>query len=277
MALQPSVYLFVSCLTVLVPLAAVGAVATPEPMTASRCMELFHTQLIGRTLSLAQQVEQFKRLYGVMYVETVVEDSSLGDGFSWLVERLTLRHAPEEAWYRSVLEKGPDYQAEIQRLVSERMETMGFSGLTNYDLLFLYGKNIENRETPNLTINKISNEVGYGVFAEKPLKKRNFIGEYTGILRPFNDSGDNENGYLFGTQYWLGNSVVIDARTTGNITRFINHSRENANCRSLHVFHNGRWHVILVATRGIAAGEQLLFDYGNGYWGGKRSHTPQAL
>jgi SET domain-containing protein len=57
---------------------------------------------------------------------------------------------------------------------------------------------------------------------------------------------------------------VIDA-TQGNLTRFINHSRD-PNLQPIHVFYDGFYHLIFIALRKIQQGEELSYDYGQSYW-----------
>ena len=47
--------------------------------------------------------------------------------------------------------------------------------------------------------------------------------------------------------------------------RFVNHSDE-PNLGMKFVFQDNAWHVIYVAKKEIAKGEQLLVSYGNQYW-----------
>lgn len=58
-------------------------------------------------------------------------------------------------------------------------------------------------------------------------------------------------------------SLSVDATTeSGRMGRLINHSR-NGNCHTkLHDI-NGIPHLILVASRDIDKGEELLYDYGD--------------
>ncbi|MGE3386751.1 MAG: SET domain-containing protein-lysine N-methyltransferase [Bdellovibrionales bacterium] len=63
---------------------------------------------------------------------------------------------------------------------------------------------------------------------------------------------------------------AIDAKLEGNETRFINHSSHAANSVYIFIFHNLRWRVLVVASKTIKAGEQVLSDYGKTYWSGRQ-------
>ncbi|KXZ46266.1 hypothetical protein GPECTOR_45g136 [Gonium pectorale] len=59
--------------------------------------------------------------------------------------------------------------------------------------------------------------------------------------------------------------VAIDATHMGNVARFINHRCEGANCRSINTC-NGKlddthMSILILATRDVAAGEELSLDY----------------
>eukprot|EP01052_Picozoa_sp_SAG31_P018853 SAG31_NODE_1352_length_8668_cov_38.573229_5_plen_107_part_00 len=60
----------------------------------------------------------------------------------------------------------------------------------------------------------------------------------------------------------LGDGLAVDARPRGNKTRRMNHSAEAANVRAKRVNHRGVRMVCMYAATRIAAGEELLLDYG---------------
>lgn len=109
---------------------------------------------------------------------------------------------------------------------------------------------------------------GNGVFAIAPIKKGEFIIEYKGKRRSHeevdeDDSGDVESGHTF--LFTLNDEYVIDANYKGNRARWINHSCD-PNCEALIDEHDGnnrkKDRVIIEATRDIAAGEELTYNYG---------------
>lgn len=114
---------------------------------------------------------------------------------------------------------------------------------------------------------------GYTVEADGPIKDMTFITEYTGdvdyIKNRESDDCDSLMTLLLATD--PSDSLVICPDKRGNIARFIsginNHTvegkkKQNVKCVRYSV--NGECRVLLVATRDVAKGERLYYDY-NGY------------
>jgi len=120
---------------------------------------------------------------------------------------------------------------------------------------------------PKVSVRWISDNVGYGLFAEEPIAAGSYVGEYTGIVRR-NDRRYfeplNNYCYEYPVEDEIGRSFVIDA-TQGNLTRFINH-RFNSNLQPRHVFYEWTYHLIFIAFRSIGRDEELSYDYGESYW-----------
>lgn len=99
---------------------------------------------------------------------------------------------------------------------------------------------------------------GLGLFTTKPIKKGQFIIEYTGPLVT-NDEADQIGGkYLFA----LGEKYTIDGRGRDNLARYINHSCVRENCETVQYAKRIR----IKAVRNIKAGEELCYDYGKEYF-----------
>ncbi|KAK9713285.1 hypothetical protein RND81_06G016900 [Saponaria officinalis] len=114
---------------------------------------------------------------------------------------------------------------------------------------------------------------GYTVEADAPIKDMTFIAEYTGdvdyIKNRERDDCDSLMTLLLATD--LSKSLVICPDKRGNIARFINginnhtpESKKKQNLKCVRYDVNGECRVLLVATRDIAKGERLYYDY-NGY------------
>jgi hypothetical protein len=137
--------------------------------------------------------------------------------------------------------------------------------LSQLELRLLY-RDLLRKGAPK-TVIKTAGPMGLGLFAGQDLLKGTVVGEYAGAVTPRHDS--RTNGYLF---QWgpsgrmNGKTYVIDGKNQGNETRFVNHSSRRPNLQPLAVFHGSTWHIVFVATRKISRNEQLLFDYGSGYW-----------
>ena len=102
-----------------------------------------------------------------------------------------------------------------------------------------------------------------GVFAKKKFSTFDIIGEYTGNITFQNGryvaaiDKDNNN-----------NNLGIDAETHGNEMRFINHYRNIgmfANVVMRVCYIDTYPHIIIVCTRDILEGEEVLLDYGDAY------------
>ncbi len=130
-----------------------------------------------------------------------------------------------------------------------------------------YAQNIRGKLPLDLTIAWINDQIGYGVWTDRPIPVNAYIGEYTGVLRKRFFFRRWKNHYCF--DYNIGeersSSYVIDAQDYGNHTRFINHSVE-ANVDPVSVYCDDAVHVILYAKKNIPAGTQLCYDYGEDYW-----------
>ena len=139
----------------------------------------------------------------------------------------------------------------------------------------MFESEFKSRTRPPLELKKVSSLVGLGIYATEPLKRFTYIGEYTGIVRPFDKKNDSENDYIYryiDTRY--RSPYVIDAEHWGNFCRFINHSDE-PNLLSRPLVIDGEYHVVFYTVRAIEAGEQLTYDYGRSYW--KRRAAPLIL
>lgn len=120
-------------------------------------------------------------------------------------------------------------------------------------------KKIERRQSPIH---------GNGVFATAPIAKGEKVVRYKGKLRSHAEvdaeyGAIDEDGHTF--LFTLNDEYVIDANVDGNVARWINHSCA-PNCEAVHEENaKGKAHkdkILIVATRDIAAGEELSYNYG---------------
>lgn len=137
-------------------------------------------------------------------------------------------------------------------------------------LSVIYGQLIDKSYVAPVYVAYASPELGYGLFADRSIKKGEMIGEYTGrLVEDF--EVDATNKYLFYYPSKIAKDsekqreFYIDALSAGNYTRFANHMK-NPNAERRYVPHNGKWHVIFIAVKDIAKDEQIFIDYGSGYW-----------
>jgi len=115
---------------------------------------------------------------------------------------------------------------------------------------------------------------GYGVFSLHRITKGTYIGHYSGeamLYSPLATEDIEIDDYIHQTSSKFNKhtkSLIIDAYTAGNASRFINHDCEKFNIQQIYVMHDtAKVPIIgLFATRNIEAGEQVFLDYGESYW-----------
>jgi uncharacterized protein len=100
---------------------------------------------------------------------------------------------------------------------------------------------------------------GFGLFAIRPIKKREKIAEYKGPRVDAEEAGRLErrgNRYL----YEINKQNTIDGTPRSNVARYANHSC-NPNAETF--TYGGR--VFIRALRKIKPDEEITYDYGNDY------------
>ncbi len=137
-----------------------------------------------------------------------------------------------------------------------------------------YYADIENSFLAPIYLKKIDDHVGFGVFAEKSIKKNTFIGEYAGVVQAsLEDSGRelSKGGYESDFSWYYLDEIKdspcleINGRLEGNEMRFVNHSH-TPNLEVEHTLHKGQWVLFFKAKKDIRIDEQLLISYGDEYW-----------
>lgn len=165
-----------------------------------------------------------------------------------------------------LLFKNEREQLRVQKLGSV-LEKKGILKPKSIELGIKFKQEIELELLPKLSVRFIHENVGSGGFAEEHLKKGQFAGEYTGLVREnIREHFVPLNNYLmeYPVNDQHGRSFVIDA-THGNACRFYNHSKK-PNLKIHYAFIDGFYHVIFLSLRPIKKGEQLTYDYGENYW-----------
>ena len=102
---------------------------------------------------------------------------------------------------------------------------------------------------------------GLGLFAVRPIAKKEYIVTYSGKWIPTEEARQRERRgkpkYLFE----VNGRWTIDGSTRRNLGRYVNHSCEpNAEP----VLRKGK--MVLVALQPIAPGDEITFDYGEEYF-----------
>ncbi|MBV9159103.1 MAG: SET domain-containing protein [Candidatus Kaiserbacteria bacterium] len=110
---------------------------------------------------------------------------------------------------------------------------------------------------PRFEIRDVDPAIGKGLFALVPVKKGEFILEYTGVKIPTEKADDHPGRYLFEIdEMW-----TLDGDTDDNLAKYINHSCE-PNVEA--IIEDG--HINIYAERAIKEGKELLIDYGDEYF-----------
>lgn len=140
-------------------------------------------------------------------------------------------------------------------------------GKENRDLGRHYHQNISIGYIAAVSIQWIDETFAYGLFADSDLKKGEYIGEYTGIVRRLSRCHPDPNAYCvhYPTQLGSMKYFVIDACEVGNEMRYVNHSNyPNVEVKCL--LEDGLLHFVFFAKEDIGQGEQIVCDYGQDYW-----------
>jgi hypothetical protein len=124
----------------------------------------------------------------------------------------------------------------------------------------LFRKEVESLFFPDVVVRWIDDSIGWGVFAGKAFKEMEYITEYSGKVRKY-ERRDNKNTY---TLHYI-TSYIIDAQNQGGFGRFINHSSQPNLLLTLATVDSIE-HAILITTRAIEKGEQIVYNYGPDYW-----------
>lgn len=98
---------------------------------------------------------------------------------------------------------------------------------------------------------------GLGLFAVEPIKKGEFIVEYTGRKITTTEANQLTTKYLFE----IDDKITIDGAVRNNVARYANHScKPNVEVE----IENGK--INLYAKKNINQGEKLVYDYGKEYF-----------
>lgn len=257
--------------------------------------------IFGLFISLlhAQDISQFNKQFFdklglenhpviIKHAPEIVQESNQTDELdscSWQCLRILLG---QETFVTDKKYKGAIEQMGIEYLdrskydpSSARMPSIQKHQLTLHERYFFerYYKYIEQKYEVPWYMKFISDTIGHGIFAAADIKNGDFVGDYGGIIydRKTRDAMQYDPSYTWNinppTNSGLQEAFLIDAKYACNFMRFINHSFE-PNVMPIHIYGPDGWHLIYVACKDIKKDEQILVNYGNGYWSNK---TPEKL
>ena len=113
------------------------------------------------------------------------------------------------------------------------------------------------------TIKDAGHGMGDGLFATVPIKKGEFIMEYTGERLPTAIADERESRYLFE----IDEDWTIDGSDKSNTARYINHSCDpNAEAEIVEEEGVPGGKIIISAVKNIRKGEEITFDYDQEYF-----------
>ena len=128
---------------------------------------------------------------------------------------------------------------------------------------------------PKVAIVRINDRVGNGLAAGQYISQGMIIGEYAGEISKIKQRASRKNERNDDNTYYApyapdmvpgSERFVIDAKKGGNATRFINHSNDNSNAAWVSAFDGKKFRLIVVATKPIIEGKQILLKYRPSYW-----------
>lgn len=136
-----------------------------------------------------------------------------------------------------------------------------------------YGEQLKNHYPAPLYVKKTDNEIGYGLFSDKPMKKDDLVGQYIGIVQEASAYNDSNEDISTGTEFaWDYPDEVpglplleINAESAGSILRFANHSFI-PNLKVEHAVIGNEWMIFFVLNTDVDTDTQLFCDYGDDYW-----------
>lgn len=122
-----------------------------------------------------------------------------------------------------------------------------------------------NRFAP-MCVAYINDDVGFGLFATGPIKKDDFVGIYTGIVKNQLPTDDPTYSWDHPADPLHKNiKLCCDATFAGNELRYSNHSFA-PNVKKVDILCNNRWYMCYIAQEDIEPGQQILVSYGFAYW-----------
>ncbi|CAF0756515.1 unnamed protein product [Didymodactylos carnosus] len=142
--------------------------------------------------------------------------------------------------------------------------------LTKYKTAMNFDSFIDQECEDGLEI-RTTNDKGRGIFSTKKFYRGDYIVEYAGDLISYQQAKQRELTYGLNCRigcymYYFkhGEKVYcVDAtEETNRLGRLINHSRKGCNCQAKVFVIKDQPRLILIASRDINVGEELLYDYG---------------
>ncbi|EGG23421.1 hypothetical protein DFA_05553 [Cavenderia fasciculata] len=113
----------------------------------------------------------------------------------------------------------------------------------------------------NVIVGWISDQVGWGLYANKDFQKGEYIVRYGGRI----NSAENMVTHCYNMMSSM-DGFGLDAYRHRSMGGMINHSAKHKNAESECIFEYGAEQAIITATKFIGRGQQIFIDYSNSYW-----------
>lgn len=131
------------------------------------------------------------------------------------------------------------------------------------------------RTHPALCVRSVGG-AGHGLFALEPIAPHALLGEYVGLLCAAGSLAARGASDPFVCTY-PAFELCVTASAVGGLMRTINHAPgARANVSMVPVLVDGAYHLAMLSRSEVGRGQQLLLDYGKGYWAA-RGVQPQQL
>jgi len=132
-------------------------------------------------------------------------------------------------------------------------------------------QSIKQMREEGLEVKVIENK-GRGVFATRNFERGEFVCEYAGEMISYKVAKKREE--IYATDSSIGcymyffehksKQYCIDATAeTDRLGRLLNHSKLGGNCHTKLFEINAKPHLVLIASRNIERGEEMMYDYGD--------------
>jgi len=128
-----------------------------------------------------------------------------------------------------------------------------------------YKNELENWTTAPVHLKFVSNQIGFGVFASEKILNGSLLGIYAGVLKRRSDLENTLYSFAYMPKQFNIVDLVVDAHQSGNVTRFINDSINN-NANVQHIYFEGKWYLVFLASMDINKNQQVLINYGKSYF-----------
>lgn len=206
-----------------------------------------------------------------------IESNEINENISWRLFQMLLidKDFTDEKIYRGGIESlGLEYMDQSRY----HHDSQKIPYISKEELPFMYRYYVE-RYSHFITqkyegpwyMKFINEKIGYGIYAAADIKNGDFVGDYVGIIYDSSIASNSEFSdlrYTWALHHPLdpkGPHFFITAVKHCNFMRYINHSFD-PNVAAIPVYMEGQWHQTYVACKDIKKDEQILANYGTGYW-----------